>query len=37
MTELTTDRPDETEYDPDFGKYIKLVPAGDVSPCWAVR
>ena len=30
MTELKTGRPDETEYDPDFGKYVALVPAGDV-------
>ena len=30
MTELTTNRPDETEYNPEFGKYIALVPAGDV-------
>jgi hypothetical protein len=30
MTELITSRPDETEYDPEFGKYVTLVPAGDV-------
>jgi len=25
-----TTRPDRTEYDPDFGKYISLVPDGDI-------
>ena len=30
MTELKTGRPDETEYHAEFGKYIALVPAGDV-------
>ena len=30
MTELKTGRPDETEYHPEFGKYVALVPAGDV-------
>jgi hypothetical protein len=30
MTELTIGRPDETEYDPYYGKYVSLVPAGDV-------
>ncbi|HKQ53357.1 MAG TPA: DinB family protein [Pyrinomonadaceae bacterium] len=27
---MTTNRPDETEYDPYYDKYIALVPAGDV-------
>jgi len=30
MTGLRTDRPDEREYNPEFGKYVTLVPAGDV-------
>ena len=30
MTEPTTNRPDATEYDPYYGKYVTLVPAGDV-------
>lgn len=30
MTGLRTDRPDETEYHPEFGKYVTLVPAGDI-------
>jgi hypothetical protein len=30
MTGLRTDRPDETEYDPYYDKYVALVPAGDV-------
>ena len=30
MTDVTTARPDETEYVPDFGKYVSLVPEGDI-------
>ncbi|HEY0375962.1 MAG TPA: DinB family protein [Pyrinomonadaceae bacterium] len=30
MTDVTTAKPDETEYVPDFGKYVSLVPDGDI-------
>jgi DinB superfamily len=30
MTETSIGRPDETEYLPYYGKYISLVPAGDI-------
>ena len=30
MTDVTTARPDQTEYVPYFGKYVSLVPQGDI-------
>lgn len=30
MTELTINRPDETEYAPYYGTYVSLVPDGDI-------
>jgi hypothetical protein len=30
MTDVTTARPDETEYVPYYGKYVSLVPEGDI-------
>lgn len=30
MTTLTINKPDETEYNPYYGKYVSLVPAGDI-------
>ena len=30
MTDVTTVKPDETEYVPAFGGYVSLVPAGDI-------
>lgn len=30
MTDVTKVRPDETEYVPEYGKYVSLVPGGDI-------
>lgn len=30
MAELTIDRPEETEYAPFYGRYVSLVPSGDI-------
>lgn len=30
MTNMTTAKPDTTEYVPEFGKYVSLVPDGDI-------
>ena len=30
MTDVTTTRPDETEYVPYYGRYVSLVPDGDI-------
>ena len=30
MTDVTTARPDATEYVPEFGKYVSLVPEGNI-------
>jgi uncharacterized damage-inducible protein DinB len=30
MTDVTTIKPDETEYVPYYGKYVSLVPSGDI-------